>query len=260
MSHYVLTVLLMGAFGGYALWMMSKRKQALANLGPVLRSYFERTGYRYTHISEEALDAQVRYAEQTIGATQRGGGGSFEMDLVRDYHGVRIRHHQFMGTKPNAPNTYIMSCNWKLYGDKQPKTHFQAAARSLSSVGKAVKEMFGNTTRHWSAHYPQKVESGDPELDKRFVFFGENAEAVTRALQFPGLKEAMLAVQELDLLVDDEGVSFADPMQKNLRASMGGTVGAMAVGMDYGKLLSLTIPVHDQVAELLALASRASQA
>jgi hypothetical protein len=40
---------------------------------------------------------------------------------------------------------------------------------------------------------------------------------------------------------------------------MGGTVGMMAVGLDYGKFMQLSIPIHDRIAELLAVAMRASQ-
>jgi hypothetical protein len=261
MSQYLLPLVMMGAFGAYAFWMMQKRKAAMANLGPALRNFFERTGYRYSDIAHAPVDEQVRAAEAKIQQMSSGRGGNFEMDLVRDFHGATIRHHQYSGADPGgAANVYVMSCSWRLAHDQPAKTRFQAAAKSLSSIGKAVRETFGNTKRQWEAAYPHKVESGDAELDKAFVFYGDDPEAVKRALAYPGLKEAMLGVQELDLQAGSEGVSFSDPMQKNLRAGMGGTLGAMAVGFDYGKLFDLTIPVHDQIAELLALAARASQA
>ncbi len=260
-SQYLLPIVMMGAFGAYAYWMSQKRKAAMANLGPALRRFFERTGYRYSHLQQAPIEEQVRAADEKWQAMAKGQGGNFEMDLIRDFHGATVRHHQYMGADPGGnANVYVMSCSWQMAHDQPARTRFQAAAKSLSSVGKAVREAFGNSKRQWEAAYPHKIESGDPELDKALVFYGDDAEAVKRALAYPGLKEAMLGVQELDLQAGSEGVSFSDPSQKNLRAGMGGTLGAMAVGMDYGKLFDLTIPVHDQIAELLALASRAAQA
>ena len=95
-------------------------------------------------------------------------------------------------------------------------------------------------------------------LDAKLVFYGENAGDVQRVLATPGLKEALLSVVELDLIVGNERAVFVDPLQKNMMAGMGGTIGNMALGFDAGKRFELAIPVHDRIAELLALAARAS--
>jgi hypothetical protein len=256
----LLPIILIAVFGAYSVYMMQKRKQAMSNLGPALRNFFERTGYRYAEAPKADLEPTVQLAEEKIRQQQSGRAGGFETHMVRDYHGMKIEHQQFMGnTQRDGNNVYVMSCDWRLVAAEPPAVKWQAAARSLSGAGKALKEAFSNSTREWSALYPEKVESGDPELDKKLNFYGEDPEAVRRVLATPGLKEAMLACEELDLRVSEKGVVFVDPTQKNLRAGLGGTVGMMATGFDYGKLMDLSIPVHDRIAELLALAARASR-
>jgi hypothetical protein len=63
---------------------------------------------------------------------------------------------------------------------------------------------------------------------------------------------------EVDLCVDAQGAVFGDPMQKNMNAALGGMVGQMARGLDYGKRMEASVPVHERMSEILALAARAS--
>ena len=58
-------------------------------------------------------------------------------------------------------------------------------------------------------------------------------------------------------MVAPDSVRFSDPLQKNVTGAMGGTVGMMAMGSDMMKMMELSIPVHDRMAELLAVLARA---
>jgi hypothetical protein len=80
---------------------------------------------------------------------------------------------------------------------------------------------------------------------------------VQYALQAPGLKELLLGCVEVDLCVYPDRVVFGDPMQKNMRGGMGGTVGMMAMGGNIGNVMELSIPVHDRIAQLLGTVARA---
>jgi hypothetical protein len=250
-------ILVVLVFGGYAFWMISRRKAAISNIGPQLRIFFERTGYRYADMAQAPFEAQVGRAEQQI----RGmyGGGAFEQNLVRDFYGVTILHSQYMGPARDRSNAYVRSCSWRVPLARPPRIVFQIADAYLDSVGKAVREAFSNSRRIWRAEYPNRVQVGDPEIDRRFVVYAVDPNAARYALSAPGLKELLLSCGEVDVTVRANGITFADPEQKNVVAAMGGMVGQMAVGMDFGKMFELTMPVHDRIAQILGLVARATQ-
>jgi len=250
----ILPLLLLGAFAAYAFWAMNKRKKAMENLGPAFRRFFENTGYRYVELGDAPLEAHVEHTEKKW-RQMMGPQRTFEQRLVRDFHGAKIFWDSFMGPEGSS---YVMSCSWSLKLPNPPRVPWQAADKSLSSMGKAVKEAFSNSTRSWKARYPTAVQAGDPELDKKILFFGEDAQAVQQVLQTAGLKELLLSCTEVDLVVGADEVRFADPMQKNIRAAMGGTIGMMASGTDYGKFMDLSVAVHEKLTELLVVAARAS--
>ena len=263
LQQILLPILLMGAFGAYALWMMSKRKKMMANLGPAFRAFFERTGYRYTDIAQAPLDEQVRKAEADMTALQRGTK-AYEMRVVRDFHGLPVYHHNYMGAPPagsGSSATTVMSCRWSVPLAQPPRVLWEVADRSLSGMGKAVKEAFSNMERNWAPTYQVRVDTGDAQLDGRFQIYAQDAQAahaVPGILATPGMKEALLACPEVCLCVLPGEVYFSDPFQKNLRSAMGGTLGMMAMGFDMEKMLDIQIPVHDKITELLAQTARAS--
>jgi hypothetical protein len=133
----------------------------------------------------------------------------------------------------------------------------QVAERSLTGTAKAIKEAFGNSERHWQQLYPLQVESGSPEVDRRFLIFGEHAPSTLEVLRTPGLFELLLGCAEVDLVVHSDRIVLADPTQKNMIAGMGGQIGNMALGADMMKRMELTIPVHDRMAQILALLASA---
>jgi hypothetical protein len=250
-------VLVMLVFGGYAFWMMSRRKTAIANIGPQLRMFFERTGYRYADMAQAPVEAQVARAEQQIQGMY--GGGAFEQNLVRDFYGITVVHAQYMGPARDGSNAYVRSCSWRVPFGRPPRVGIQIADAYLDSVGKAVREAFSNSRRIWRAEFPNRVPTGDAEIDRRFVVYAIDANAARAVLAAPGLRELLLSCAEVDVAVRPNGITFADPEQKNVVAAMGGMVGQMAVGFDFGKMFELTMPVHDRIAQILGLVARAAQ-
>ena len=243
----------MAAFAGYALYTYNKRKGLMQTLGPAMRPFFEQTGYRFSDQPTAPMNQQLALAGERMRDYYAGKG---ELNLVRDYHGLSIHH--MMKSSFSSANTVSYFCSWTIALQAPPRVEWQAADKRLTGVGKAVKEAFSNSSRSWEAKFP-KVESGDGELDKKLNFYGNDAEAVRRVLLSPGLKEALLVLSEVDLDVTSKGVRFSDPMQKNLLAAMGGKMGAMTIGTDFAAAFQLTLPVHEQIAELLALSVRASR-
>jgi hypothetical protein len=252
-SQLLFPIVLMALFGGYTLWMWKKRS---AGMGPAFRTFFERTGYRYAELpATTPLEQQVAHGEmlaKRMSADMRAGG--YKTHMVRDFHGQPI--HWETWTKSNDKG-WSMGCSWSAPLAGPARVRIQIADKSLSGVGKAVKEMFSNSERVWEAAFPHKVATGDDELDKRFMIYVEDPAAVGVIAATPGLRELLLGCTEVDLTVAGAEVRFADPLQKNLRAGLGGTLGQMAIASDLSKQMELSIPVHERICELLAVTARA---
>lgn len=253
-TQLLFPIIMMALFGAYALYTWKKRSAAM---GPAFRTFFERTGYRYAELPRETpLEQQIAHGEmlaKRMTADMRKGG--YETHMVRDFHGLPIHWRTWMKTIEKG---WSMGCSWTVPLAAPAGARVQIADKSLSGVGKAVKEMFSNSERVWEPAYPNQVESGDPELDKRFMIYAEDPAAAARVLAAPGLRDLLLGCVEVDLTVRGNDIVFADPTQKNLRAGLGGTLGQMAIASDLQKQMELSIPVHERLAELLAVTARAA--
>ena len=259
MTTLLPTLFMMLAFGAYFVFAMNKRKAALANVGPAMQMFFERTQYRYAEIAQQPMEAQVALCMSKMQDMMKGTR-AFEQHLVRDFYGMPVHHTSYTGPARDGSNAYSMSCDWRIPFQQQPRILFQIADASLDSTMKAVREAFSNTTRIWSPAYPNRVMTGDPVIDNRFVIYAVDPNAARHVLATTqGLKELLLSCAEVDMCVTPSQVIFSDPTQKNMTAAMGGTVGQMAIGLDYGKTFELTIPVHERLAQILAMVARASQ-
>jgi hypothetical protein len=251
---YAFPILMLVAFGAYAIYMMSKTKKAVAGLGPAMESFFMKTGYRYAHLPPEPVQMHV---QQAMMEAQDRSAHDRIVQYVRNFHGVPVHFKQaYISTSQG----FSISASWSVPMPRPPRVPFQIAERSLSSVGKAVREAFSNTTRVWEPRFPHPVQTGDPRIDSRFVVYGHDPNAVRALLQQnPALIASLLGCVEVDLWVDSHEAVFADPMQKNVNAALGGTVGQMAIGFDYAKRMDLSVPVHERMSEILAMSVRASQ-
>ena len=251
---YAFPLFMLLAFGGYALFVMNRTKKAVAGLGPAMHSFFTRTGFRYAHLPPEPIEAHV---QQAMMEAQDRSAHDRITQYVRNFHGLPIHFKQaYVSTSEG----FSVSASWSAPLQRPPRVPFQIADRSLSSVGKAVKEAFSNTTRRWEPRFPQPVQTGDARIDSRFVVYAYDPNAVRAMLaQNQGLIAALLQCAEVDLYVDAREAVFSDPMQKNMNAALGGTVGQMAIGFDYGKRMDMSVPVHERMSEILAMCVRASQ-
>lgn len=252
-AGYVFPVILMLAFGGYAVWMMQKSRKMVTDMGPAMASFFQRTGFRYADMPPEPLDHHVHRAMQEA---QNWSPGNRSTHYVRNFQGLAVHHtSSFQGNDTG----YSMSCSWSADLLGPPRIPFHVADRSLSSMGKAFREAFSNTSRIWNAKHPHEVRTGIPQIDQRFVVFGRDPNAVAYLFQQnPALVGALLQCTEVDLWVSDREAVFSDPEQKNMMAAMGGMSGQMAMGFDIAKRMDMSIPMHEKISQLLALAVRAA--
>ncbi|MDB4944111.1 MAG: hypothetical protein JWP97_3645 [Labilithrix sp.] len=255
MTNYLLPIVTMLAVGGYWFYVQSKTKKAMAGMGPAMHDYFTKSGFRYPDMAPEPVEAHTQRAIAEMQAPPTPGEKIVQ--YVRNFHGVAILFKQ---AYTRTENGNAISVSWSTPLRQPPRVPFQVADRSLSSVGKAVREAFSNMTRNWSARFPHQVQTGNPQFDARFVVYGHDPNAVAMLLQQnPALCAQLLQCVEVDFYVDAQACVFSDPLQKNMNAAMGGMVGQMAMGFDYAKRMELTIPVHDRVCEIIAMAVRASQ-
>ena len=252
-TQHIFTIALLLALAAYVVWTFTKRKQAVAGMGPAVRAFFERTGFRYAEMAQAPIEAHVARAVQE-GQTYTAGDRTIH--YVRNFHGLSVHWVQ---SYEHHENKFTVSCQWSAPLQRQPRIPFHIADRSLDSMGKAVREAFSNTKRVWSPRHPHQVTTGNPQIDGRFLVYGHDPQAVAWMLsQNPALIALLMQSVEVDLYVDATSAVFVDPLQKNMNAAMGGMVGNMALGFDIAKRLDLSIPVHDRMSEIIAHAVRAS--
>jgi hypothetical protein len=253
-QFYILPVVMMGAFIAYAVWMTTKTKKAVAGLGPAMHSFFSKTGFRYRHLPPEPIEAHVH---QAMAEAQDRSARDRVTQYVRSFHGLVVQFTQAIVANETGIS---ISASWTVPLQAPARVPFHIADKSLSSVGKAVREAFSNTSRAWQPRFPHPVMTGIPQLDARFVVYGMDPNAVRAMLQQnQALVAAILQSTEVDLWVDAREAVFSDPLQKNMNAALGGMVGQMALGFDYAKRMEMSIPVHDRMSEILGLSVRASQ-
>lgn len=257
-AYYVFPLLFIALAIAYTIWMKRQAKQGLANARPAFHAFFERTGYRYADLEHAPVQAQVEraYAE----AQRPSPDGTLRLEYVRDFHGLRIHYtSRAWSEKKGAQTTYYRSNQWDAELPAPPRVPVHVADKGLTGYRKAAMEAVSNTVREFKPRGSLQVTTGIPTIDDQFVVYGEDPEAVRQLFaRHPNLVGLLDGWAELDVSVTAEGACFADPGCHNLQAAMGGMIGNMAMGFDYGKRTELGIPVHDRVAELLATLVRAT--
>jgi hypothetical protein len=255
MQQLMFTVPIMALAVGFAVWNWRRSQAALANMGPMFLTFFEQTGYRNPDMPEAPLPVQAEAAAQRYRAMFAQPAGDTRIEYVRDMNGLLLRHH--MSYLRHAKGM-SMSAGWDLRLPHPPRAGWHVAEKRFGSVGLAVKEAFSNVETVWHPAYPNRVQSGDPEIDARFQMYAEHPDVMRHVVAQPGMKAMLLACAEVDLRVLRDHVRFADPLQRNLQAGMGGALGAMAAGYDSTTLMQATIPVHVRICDLLYLAATVS--
>jgi hypothetical protein len=252
----LITPIIFVAFALFAFFYMRKfgrasAEKAIVEAVPMMRTFFERTGYRFADGRAATPDQAIQRWQQAYAKSMRGEG--YDVHFVRDFHGLEVHYEQFTGQRDGA---YVLSQSWWAPMPQMPRTVFHIAESGLaSSVSKLAKEMFTNMKTNWKPAFQRQIQTGDRELDGRFVVYGENDDAVRAALSDPSLKQALLACDYVDLRVVPDSIRFSDPQQKNTLAMMGGTYGAMQYAGNPGKAFEVTLPVHDRIAQILHTAA-----
>ncbi len=139
--------------GGYWLFVKSKTKQAMAGLGPAMHAHFMRSGFRYPDLPPEPVEAHVQKALFEANAPPPADGNRI-IHYVRSFHGMPILFEQAYRRLENGNS---ISASWSTRLDAPPRIPFQVANKSLSGMGKAVREAFSNMTRNWQPRFPQPV-------------------------------------------------------------------------------------------------------
>lgn len=257
-SQVIFMVVFVAAAVAYTFWMKSKAKQGIANARPAFQAFFERTGYAYADLEGQPVDAQVNRAYQD--AAHPDPKGNIDLHYVRNFHGVRVHYRSKTWREESlGSTTYYRSNQWDADLPAPPRVAMHIADKSLASVARKVGEAFSNQQRNFSPKCSQKVVTGIPSIDDKYVVYGEDPEAVRQVLQQnPSLVQLLQNWAQVDVYVTPGGSCFFDPNFANIQAAMGGMVSNMAMGFDYGKRTELSIPVHERVAELLSSLIRAT--
>jgi hypothetical protein len=253
-----LTIVFIALALGYTFWMRSRAAKALTDAKPAFVSFFQRTGYRYADMPDAPPEAQAERSF-TDAKTPRPNG-NYDIHYVRDYHGIRMHYSSSNGSRKEGSKTiYWYSNQWEAEVPAPPRIPVHIADKSLDSTLKAVKEAFSNSKRVFTPKCSQRIQTGVPAIDDKFVVFGDNPEAVQWLFQQnPGIVQLLGGWAQLDVSITQGRAVFADPSNQNMTAAMGGGIGSMALGFDYAKRLELGIPVHDRVGDLFAALIRAT--
>src|ERR1041384_8751617 len=257
-TQLIFVAMFMVAAVAYTVWMKQKAKQGIAAARPAFHAFFERTGYRYADLVQAPVEAQVDRAYHDAAHPDPKGG--MDLHYVRNFHGLPVHYRSKSWTERTlGKQTYYRSNQWDADLAGPPRVPMHIADKSLASVMSKVGEAFTNQTRNFSPKCAEKVVTGIPSIDDKYVVYGENADAVRHALsQNHALAHLLQNWAQMDLSIVGQSAVLFDPDYKNLTAAMGGMVGGMAMMFDYAKRTELGIPVHDRVAELLATLARAT--
>jgi hypothetical protein len=89
--------------------------------------------------------------------------------------------------------------------------------------------------------------------------FASDAEAVSRILATPDVRNAISACASLDLHVEEHRVVFMDPKLRNLVSGSGGVLTSMLLNEDLDSRLDLEIVAHERIAEMLQRVAQLSR-
>jgi hypothetical protein len=209
------------------------------------REFFIQTGFQHPERLNQPLEAQVAYVPR------RGDLRTMKIETryVRPLPtGEQIL---FDATATTEAGKRVHRQAWRLALRQPPTAVLQIADRHLSSTGKAVREHLTGAKRTWRAVYPGPFPTGDAELDARFHFYSPDPDTARRLLARPGLRERLLACEEVDLTVSPGEIAFADPADENMKAARGGTIGRMSHGLNAAPSILASIPVHQRVTAIL---------
>ncbi len=243
------SLLLAAACFAYYAWVSKKRYENQLLAARCLREFLEQTGFRVVGAEGADLSRQAELALAAIG--QEGGAQGHEW--VKQVGGVPVRHF-FRRVHENGTNFYWS--RWSVALTLPPRIALQVIERRLVGVSGSVDNLIENRSYAWRQVCPQRVRVGDPELDRRFLFFGHDPALVSYVLKTDGVRELLLACTQVDLSVDANGVRFSDPFRENLTSAFGAGTGALLSGYDPKFITGAIQPVHERICWLAATLAR----
>lgn len=202
---------------------------------PMVRSFFQRTGYAFADARSAPLEAQAqRWQEAYLKAVE---GYPYSVHLARSYNGLEL---QWQHITRSEYRRIVWSQSWRMALSPPPRVHFHLTERR-------------NTTTQnsgWQPAFQRSISLGDPVLDNRFVLYTPHDERAVQAIvNDPQLKRALLSFAYVDLRVLPDGVTFSDPMQTNLTQMLGGA--ALKVLVHPGQTFEASLPLHERVAAFM---------
>lgn len=247
----MLTVVILVVFlagGGFYMMNMMKRQQGMAAAAPgIAAEFLERTGFRIATIPPSApIDAHVQ-AYVAPNARQVG------QELVRTVSGVPLRHYM-RDTYENGK--HISICDWSVPAARPVNYGLQIAEWKYSPNALLDAAAADGEVYCWTQRFQNRFEVGDKQLDDRFAFMSDNPQAAINVLRAPGIKELLLQCQYVEVVIDRNGVKLSDPKLINMYSAMGIKGGLIATTTDPKTLTMSTIPLHDQVSNMLLALGR----
>ncbi|HET6150301.1 MAG TPA: hypothetical protein VFH68_22365 [Polyangia bacterium] len=246
----VMVAVVLGGSLLYRRWMMGRmqRQSSTPEARAAMVRFFESTGYRDPAAPDGDAQALAEATMQRMAraweAAARSQPTLYEGGWVREFDGMPVTY-SFSSGGATSVNEWTVPLprpprlHWRLYGGK---------------TGHATTPAAAGPSDGW-----RRIRPADPELADRFVVEANADEASVQALLgTPGLKEALLSCAHVDLEVGPSTALFRDPLSRNVYAAMGGYFGAMMSAANLGKTFEVAAPVHDNVADVLTRAVRAS--
>ena len=214
-----------------------------------LEAWLTDSGYRFEGLPDSPLSAHVAEAPGAFAVLGTEGG---ELVLRRNHDGAHATWAQRYG---GAMTGYTFSNAWNVFLASAPAVSIQIADKQF------VSSRHGNIKRRWEPAFDGEVGFQDGEMAGRFRAYSTDPEAARAILERADIKAELLALAEVDLLVDGDIAMLNDPLQTNVLDVLGGQAAMMAMARSdpYSAYTRIT-PFHKRVHALLVTMSDAAGA
>lgn len=234
-----LVVLLVLVAGIVAAVVLIRRPRRRSGPDPrlTMQSFFGRTGYAFADARGAPLPAAIDRWHHVYLAHMRENA-PYEVQWVRSYQGLDVFFRDASSSTTNGNmRTHVWAQSW--WTAPMPlAVPFHIVHRAL--VERTGKIRLPDT---WQPSFPNRIHTGDPQLDQHFAIFTPAPPDRVRAiLQNPRLRAALFACSYVDLRVTPERTQFSDPLHANADVS-----GKGASAESYQACL----PIHERVADIL---------
>ena len=211
--------------------------------------FLNRTGYRRRADPYAPVEAQARAVLDEIFRAE----GIVRGPWVRDVDEQTLTYNAWMYEENGATVTQE---SWMLEMPVEVPWQVQIVERRLAQPGlrQTLASAALGRERRWGQLLPVELPTGDPIFDERFLVLVDKEASLPRFLQDPGVRRYVTALPEACLVVAQKWVTLDDPAGALRRHHVGLSAVTPA------QLLDREPAAHDQVAQTLAILSRAVRA